>query len=73
MNWDNISVRESSKNRLDGKSSLYREVQLDFTPEIKVSFMLFERCPTKIRKKYLKQHMKYSTSISGLKFSWTTL
>ena len=43
-----------------GSLSKYREVKLDFTPEIEVFYMLFERCPTKnTRKRYLKQHMRY--------------
>ena len=36
----------------------YREVQLDFTPEMEKFQMLFERCPTKHRKRSLKQHIK---------------
>ena len=47
------------------------EVQLDFTPDMEVLYMLFERCHTKNRKRSLKQHMMYSNS--GMKFSWTTL
>ena len=39
--------------------TLYREVQLDFTPEIEALFMLFERCHTKDRKRSLKQHIRY--------------
>ena len=35
----------------------YREVQLDFTPEIEVFHMLFEGCHTKNRRS-LKQQMK---------------
>ena len=30
-------------------SGVYREVQLDFTPEMEVVNMLFERCHTKIQ------------------------
>ena len=37
----------------------YREVQLDFTPEMAVFLILFERCHTKYRNIYLKQHIKY--------------
>ena len=37
----------------------YREVQLDFTPEMEVFYVLFERCHTKNGKRYLKQHLKY--------------
>ena len=35
----------------------YREVQLDLTPEIKVSHMLIERCDIKNRKRSTKQHI----------------
>ena len=35
---------------------MYREVQLDFAPEMEVFQMLFERCHTKGS---LKQHTKY--------------
>ena len=38
---------------------MYREVQMDFTPEMKLFYMLFERCFTKNRKRDLKQHVKY--------------
>ena len=38
---------------------MYREVQLDFTPEIVVFYTLFERCDTKNRKQSLKHHIKY--------------
>ena len=34
-------------------------VQLDFTPEIEVFHMLFERCHSKNRKRSIKQHIKY--------------
>ena len=34
---------------------MYREVQMDFTPEMKLFYMLFERCFTKNRKRDLKQ------------------
>ena len=32
------------------QASLVREVQLDFTPEMEVLYMLFERCHAKDRK-----------------------
>ena len=38
---------------------MYREVQLDSTPEIEVFHMLSERCPTEDRKRSVKQHIKY--------------
>ena len=38
---------------------IYREVQQDFTPEIEVFHMLFERFHTKNIKRSLKQHIKY--------------
>ena len=38
---------------------VYRKVQLDFTPEIKVFVMLFERCHSKNSVKSIKQHIKY--------------
>ena len=38
---------------------MYREVQLDLTPEIEVFHMLFERFHTKKRKRSFKQHKKY--------------
>ena len=37
----------------------YRQVQLDFTPEVEVFYMLFDRCHTKNVKRFLKQHIKY--------------
>ena len=37
----------------------YREVKLDLPPEIEVFHMLFERCHTKNRIKYIKQLIKY--------------
>ena len=39
-------------------SKLYREVQLDFTPEMEVFFMLYERCHIENIKRSFKQHMK---------------
>ena len=38
---------------------MYREVQLDFAPEMEVFHMLFERCHTKSIEGSLKQHTKY--------------
>ena len=38
---------------------MYREIQLDFTPQIEVFYMLFERCHTKNRKRSLKLVIKY--------------
>ena len=37
----------------------YSVVQLDYTPEIEVLYMLFEGCYTKYRKISLKYHIKY--------------
>ena len=42
-----------------GCNGFYREAQLNFTPEIKVLYMLFDRCHTKNRKRSFKQHIKY--------------
>ena len=42
-----------------GQKKEYREVQLDSTPEIEVFHMLFERCHTNNRKRYLKHHLNY--------------
>ena len=39
--------------------SMYREVQLDSTPEIEVLYLLFEGCHTKNRKGSFKDHIKY--------------
>ena len=38
---------------------LYSEAQLDFTLEIEVFHMMFERCDTKNRKRSIKEHIKY--------------
>ena len=46
------------KEILEGTKN-YREVQLDFTPEIEVFYMLFERCHIKNRQISHKQHIKY--------------
>ena len=32
---------------------------MEFTPEMEVLYMLFERCHTKNRKRFLKQHVNY--------------
>ena len=37
-----------------------------FTPEIEVSYILFERCHTKNRKRCLKQHIKYFNFMSKI-------
>ena len=34
-------------------------VQLNFTPEMEVFYMLFDRCHSKNRKRSLKHHIKY--------------
>ena len=39
-------------------TSMYRGIQLYFTTEIEVSYMLFERCHIRKRKWSLKQHIK---------------
>ena len=44
--------------RLPGPEDWW-EVQLDLTPEIEVSYMLFRRCHTKYRKLSIKQHTNY--------------
>ena len=44
---------------MKSKFIMYREVQLDFTPEMEVFYMLFERCYTENRKRSLKHYMKY--------------
>ena len=51
---------------------VYREVQLDFTPEMEIFYMLFDRCHTKSRKEYISKSI-LNISISGVKFSWTIL
>ena len=38
---------------------MYRVAQLDLIPEIKVLYMLFNRCNIDITKKYPKQHTQY--------------
>ena len=38
---------------------VYRVVQLDLTSEIEVFHKLFDRCHTKIRKRSIKNHIKY--------------
>ena len=42
-----------------GGPKVYREVQLDFTPEMEIFFMLFGRCHTKNQKRSLKRHIKH--------------
>ena len=42
-----------------GIANIYRDVQLDFTPEMKVFYMMLERCHAKNRKRSHKQHTKY--------------
>ena len=36
--------------------TLYREVQLDFTPEIEIFYMMYERCLGQNRKISIRQH-----------------
>ena len=43
----------------DIRLSLYREVQLNLTPEIEVFYMMFGRYPSIFSMKSLKQHMEY--------------
>ena len=50
---------------------VYREVQLDLTPEMKVFHLIFEKWHNKIARD-LSNNI-YNTSISGVKFSWTAL
>ena len=45
---------------------MYRKLQLYFTPEIEVFYMMFERYHTNNRKMYLKQHIKYANFRSTL-------
>ena len=47
---------------------LYSVVQLDFTPEIEVFYMLLERCHTKSRERSITQHMKYFNLWGKIKF-----
>ena len=47
----------------------YRVVKLDFTPEIEVFQMLFERCYTKDRKGSLKQRIKYLAYASRIEIA----
>ena len=49
----------------------YREVLLDFTPDKEEFSMMFDRCHTEIER--VLSNSIYNTSISGVKFSWTTL
>ena len=49
----------SSSSSFFSSLLVYRYVQLDFTPEMEVYYMLFERCHTKNSKRSIKQHMKY--------------
>ena len=57
--------------------TVFRVVQLNFSPEIQVFYMRFERALS-IFSTSLKQHITvlyciYITSISGVKSSWTSL
>ena len=49
----------------------YREVRMDFTPEIKYSIWCLRDVTLKIE--WDRSNSIYNTSISGGKFSWTTL
>ena len=56
-----IHIGESLNCHINGLSCypigfLYREVQLDFNPEIEVFFMLFDRYHSKYRRRSIKQH-----------------
>ena len=55
------STRSTSRGtRTSGSSKyLYREVQLDFSPEMEVFYKLFERCHTQNGKRSLKHHIKW--------------
>ena len=50
------------------ESRVYRVVQLDFTPEIEVFHMLFERCHSKNRKSSIKQHAEYFNFLCKIQF-----
>ena len=52
--------------------SLYRVVQLNFTPEIEVFDMQFDRSHSIFSMTSLKQQIN-NASISGVKSSWTSL
>ena len=52
--YDKLSLLRS-----DVPMTLPREVQLDFTPEMQLLYMLFERCHTRNRKRSINQHIKY--------------
>ena len=41
------------------RSCKYRELKLNFTAEMEVLHMLYERCHTKNRMRSLKPHLKY--------------
>ena len=56
----------------ESRQAEYREVQLDFTPEIEVFLMLFERCYTTVEVERDLANIISNTSVSGVKFGWTT-
>ena len=55
-----VRVAERREVKVGLLLSLYRVVQLNFTPEIEVFSMLFERYLTIFGMACLKQHMEYS-------------
>ena len=48
---------EEYDDNIAEESEDYREVQLDFTQEMGIFYMLYERCHTKDRKRCIKQHI----------------
>ena len=50
-----MTITPKSKFKFSVLKSMYREVQLDFTPEIEVFYMLFRRSHIKNGKRSLKQ------------------
>ena len=59
-----IQARISKIIDKDWEVFMYRVVQLIFTPEIEVFYMLFERRHTENRMRSIKQHIKYFNSRS---------
>ena len=61
MIGDNYSPLEAGEryDSLIGFNTIYRKVLLEFTPDMEEFCMLCDRCPSKNRKRSLKQHIKY--------------
>ena len=67
--FETISATKAERSLLN--SEKYRVVQLDFTTEVEVFYMMFDRSLS-----ILVGHLSnsiWNTSISGVKLSWTTL